>query len=765
MSPLGKQPVLIELMSSNFNHGLPGKKSSDGSIDLSSYESAQSPDGERSHGNRILVQEQLESSADSQWQPIGGLSSSIEGIPTSDPHFLGSMLKRPPDESEMSTSSQKKRKTDVEQRLSDNSVRDPPSSSYNSTLPRHHASNPLHRPLASSMYSAFEAAPVIATNAAGVGAGVSSYPGLDLYALRESAVANPALVANRSLAPADLALAEQLRLSSEMNAAAHHHEQLRDRYRHSALAALALQPPSSLESLFPASAGSSTHSGPLLPTPTSNFPSIVLAPIRANHLCHLALNRQHAAPVSHQPIYAALNSGGATTVTTPSSSANEQTNLELVMRQIAAVRNPGPFGGLASSVPADGGPLDLSTVAAARAIAASNSASAARHQAQLLGEPESQSIPLALLSSSRAGNPTGPSLATVPTSASSSSLPAAARSLSLLTGIADRMTTHLKPPFPPRDEDQVYHYTERPMFALGIDEDANWLSEFHCFVRGELTEVFRASHEDCKSRNNAITFDQVGIRCRFCAHKGVNGKVGRSSAFPSSCRQIYQSFTMMLREHFPKCNCIPPEVRQKFSALKDTPSQGATDSKRYWVYSAMRLGFTDTPEGIMISEASILSASKLAPFGNEASEPWPDDTKNSIALVNPSEEGTVDRYLFNLVSHLQVVHLTKTERIGNRRNVQQGLPGFACRFCCQHRRLGLCRLFPARRRTLPDKLNDMYDHIRRCSVTPLAIKEQLSLLKEQASDDVMSDRDEAKEFFDRVWSRMGHVNVSSTTAG
>jgi hypothetical protein len=98
---------------------------------------------------------------------------------------------------------------------------------------------------------------------------------------------------------------------------------------------------------------------------------------------------------------------------------------------------------------------------------------------------------------------------------------------------------------PPCEEGLIESYTNRPSFHLGIDEDPNWLSEFHCFVRSELVEVFRASHEDVKARNNSIAYHQVGIRCRFCAHMTPSARAGRSSAFPSSLRQIYQSFTMV----------------------------------------------------------------------------------------------------------------------------------------------------------------------------------------------------------------------------
>jgi hypothetical protein len=91
---------------------------------------------------------------------------------------------------------------------------------------------------------------------------------------------------------------------------------------------------------------------------------------------------------------------------------------------------------------------------------------------------------------------------------------------------------------------------------------------------------------------------------------------------------------MMLREHFSICDCIPQTFVEKFQALKDTPSQGATDSKRYWMYSAMKLGLTDSTEGIKISEQSVDAGAKAPAFGSHANKPWPDDaTKYFLSYV------------------------------------------------------------------------------------------------------------------------------------
>lgn len=312
-------------------------------------------------------------------------------------------------------------------------------------------------------------------------------------------------------------------------------------------------------------------------------------------------------------------------------------------------------------------------------------------------------------------------------------------------------------------EGKIQPYTERPVFSLGISEDPNWLSEFHCFVRSELVEVFRASHDDVTSRNNSISYQQVGIRCRFCAHLPPSSRSGRSSAYPSSIRQIYQSFTMMLRDHFSHCESIPVSVVTEFNHLKDKPAQGATDSKRYWIYSAKKVGMIDTNDGIMMTQESRQEGNSMKSFGTVIGQNWEDDALRGDSLVRPTDRGYVSDFLYILMSQVQPIRLTETECIGNRRSLQVGLPGFGCRYCCDQKRLGLCRMFPARRRTLPHKVNDLYDHLRRCTLCPQAVKDNLEQSRNRTTVSFRADQGSNREFYDRVWNRLGHSGVSSDT--
>ena len=216
---------------------------------------------------------------------------------------------------------------------------------------------------------------------------------------------------------------------------------------------------------------------------------------------------------------------------------------------------------------------------------------------------------------------------------------------------------------------------------------------------------------------------------------------------------------MMLRDHFSHCESIPASVGTEFNILKDKPAQGATDSKRYWIYSAKKIGMIDTNEGIMMTQESRYEGSIMKSFGTIGGQTWEDEALRNDSLVRPSDRGQVSEFLFILMSQVQPIRLTETECIGNRRSLQVGLPGFGCRYCCDQKRLGLCRMFPARRRTLPHKVNDLYDHIRRCSLCPQAVKDSLEQSRLQMMVSFRADQGPNREFYDSIWSRLGHSGV------
>lgn len=370
---------------------------------------------------------------------------------------------------------------------------------------------------------------------------------------------------------------------------------------------------------------------------------------------------------------------------------------------------------------------------------------------------------------------------------------------------------------PPIEEGETRHYEQRLHVPLAIEEDHNWLSEFQCFVRKELLQVFRASHQDVKIRvaSKKVYYKQVGIRCKFCAHWKPSTRAIRSSAFPSSIRQLYQSFTMMLRDHFGNCPAIPAPLKDHFLELKRNNTQGASDSMRYWIYSAVKLGMVDSECGIVLNEQTQSAASNKPPFGTTPGGPdtsqdhpprlmvKPEDVQqssesnsnNDTATASSSNSGNVDEFLYTLLTQYQLIRLKDTECIGNRKSLRPGVPGLGCRYCCAAGRMGLSRVFPAKKKQVPTQIQDLYDHMRRCNLCPSEVKENLQSLKlarEKArggstnnasspaassgkgkgkSDDKDGkgkDRrtriidDEDKGFVDLLWQRLGHRGELAT---
>jgi len=146
---------------------------------------------------------------------------------------------------------------------------------------------------------------------------------------------------------------------------------------------------------------------------------------------------------------------------------------------------------------------------------------------------------------------------------------------------------------PQQDYDTIRNRAFKP---LGRAQDQQRLSEFLCFLRAECIEVFTPSEADVYARRTSkkIVLNQVGLRCRFCALLSPAQKVLRSSSFPSSIDRIYQSVTMMIRDHFSNCKEMIPEARQKYTKYRNMTKKGDMESKSYWIESAKALGMYDT---------------------------------------------------------------------------------------------------------------------------------------------------------------------------
>jgi len=279
--------------------------------------------------------------------------------------------------------------------------------------------------------------------------------------------------------------------------------------------------------------------------------------------------------------------------------------------------------------------------------------------------------------------------------------------------------------------------------GLNTPEDVNWLSELQCFVRSELIQVFCATSIDVEERQGRIQLHQVGLRCRHCA--GQQQRASRAVAFPSSSKHLYQSFTMMLREHFSICNAMPVLVQEKLQDLQSRPQIGAFDSRAYWIHSAQVYGLTSNGHGLFLNAASMAQGAALPPFGAQ--------TQASLPML--PEQSHYSPFLNRLRSQLVVVRLHESERKGSRRTLPVGLAGLACRHCTACRRGGNARVYGPQLRSMPQKLEDVHHHLLRCELVDNDTKEKL---KEEYEPFVLKSND--RIFYGQLWDHLKEVELS-----
>ena len=146
----------------------------------------------------------------------------------------------------------------------------------------------------------------------------------------------------------------------------------------------------------------------------------------------------------------------------------------------------------------------------------------------------------------------------------------------------------------------------KPM-ALSLDEDKDWLTALHCFVRKHCVEVFTATNLDVKTpskgKRKPIQVGQVGIRCPHCHEGRIDTDPNRergSVYYPAALSSIYNATMNLLQRHLHSCPKVPSHIMERYISLKKDDARSGT-SKKYWVESAKSMGFVDTLQGIKVS--------------------------------------------------------------------------------------------------------------------------------------------------------------------
>jgi hypothetical protein len=154
--------------------------------------------------------------------------------------------------------------------------------------------------------------------------------------------------------------------------------------------------------------------------------------------------------------------------------------------------------------------------------------------------------------------------------------------------------------------------------------DSSMLSDHQVYLRQQI-EVFAAScadvHTPVRGRNNRILLDQVGIRCRHCAHLPIQQRQLGSVYFPAATMGFYQAAQNMLSTHIQcgKCNVLPDSVTREFHRLLTLKKCSSLGGRRYWAERIRELGLLDTDCGVFLVGHVPLSAKIQLAIDNRAS--------------------------------------------------------------------------------------------------------------------------------------------------
>jgi len=134
---------------------------------------------------------------------------------------------------------------------------------------------------------------------------------------------------------------------------------------------------------------------------------------------------------------------------------------------------------------------------------------------------------------------------------------------------------------------------------------------------------------------------------------------------------------------------------------------------------------------------------------------------DNVILLLPEDKEILSSFLYELMSHLQLVHLKESDGYNT---LPLGLPGLCCKHCqkkTKTKKRPSCQIFPMYRRTIPSQVRkNLYNHLRKCEYVQPEIKMELKRLKNLENSNDNKDKTtkisrEERQFFKRLWLRMG----------
>lgn len=347
---------------------------------------------------------------------------------------------------------------------------------------------------------------------------------------------------------------------------------------------------------------------------------------------------------------------------------------------------------------------------------------------------------------------------------------------------------------PVADADSDTWHSGSMLLAMG-ESDSEWLSELNCYVRRQCVEVFSATEEDAarSSKRGRVVFNQVGVRCRFCANSEHKDKAAAAVSFPTSIAGIYESVKRWQRVHVDACESIPSAVRSKIESLSHS-SVWVPTARQYWIDSARAMGLVNTTVGVRFGVDPREIASKLATddglkipslghlqksigpatehphgkmaglalaaLGAQEAKTSSEDVGNDASapstghVVFPEDMEMIPTYVYFLMRQVEPCRFTEADRFVARSKGPVGYPGFQCRHCQGH--AGLGKYFPVSAKSLSTNSTsqNIHAHILKCRKTPIAVKDRLLQLKVEKGRSPRLEPGWRKVFFDKVWGRL-----------
>jgi hypothetical protein len=227
--------------------------------------------------------------------------------------------------------------------------------------------------------------------------------------------------------------------------------------------------------------------------------------------------------------------------------------------------------------------------------------------------------------------------------------------------------------------------------------------------------------------------------------------------FPSSLKNIYHSIETWQRRHSLVCQDLPVWIKKSMTELMLKSRAGAGGRRQYWEEAARRLGMDTTPLGVRFVTAPTLGR---VPFpvqdGAAAVAPTAASEVPSIPVVHEADTFLITHYLYTLLEQMESCRFSEEDRTGGRSKVKDcpvGFPGMQCKHC--RGKAGFGRYFPTTAQALASANSDrnIFNHIVKCRVCPVSIREELLLLQKQHAS-CKNRRGSRKQFFESVWQRL-----------